>query len=53
MGDHARFYPSSSDRRINCPPSLHLEEQFPDEVSVFAAEGTAGHELAEHLIKSI
>lgn len=28
-----------------------LEEQFPDEESPYAAEGTAGHKLAEHLIK--
>ncbi len=51
MGAHARFSPSSAERRLNCPPSLFLEEQFPDEVSIYAAEGSAGHELAEHLIK--
>jgi hypothetical protein len=28
-----------------------LEEQFTDEVSSYAAEGSAGHALAEHLIK--
>jgi hypothetical protein len=28
-----------------------LEEQFPDSTSSFAEEGTAGHALAEHLIK--
>jgi len=51
MGTHARFSPSSASRRIHCPPSLILEEQFNDEESIFAAEGSAGHELAEHLIK--
>lgn len=48
---HARFSPSAADRRIHCPPSLHLEEQFEDGESVYAAEGTAGHALAEHLIR--
>ena len=28
-----------------------LEEQFQDEESAYAAEGTAGHAMAEHLIK--
>lgn len=51
MEKHARFSPSSAHRRLNCPPSLILEEQFQDEKSKFAAEGSAGHELAEHLIK--
>lgn len=51
MGGHARFSPSSAYRRLNCPPSLVLEEQFEDEESHYAAEGSAGHALAEHLIK--
>ena len=50
MGAHARFSPSSGKRYLNCPPSLLLEEQFPDEQSPFAAEGSAGHAMAEHLI---
>lgn len=48
---HARFSPSASKRHLTCTPSLLLEEQFPDTVSEFAEEGTAGHALAEHLIK--
>lgn len=48
---HARFSPSAANRRIHCPPSLLLEEQFEDGESVYAAEGTAGHALAEHLIR--
>lgn len=51
MGGHARFSPSSANRRLNCPPSLVLEEQFVEEESQYAAEGSAGHALAEHLIK--
>lgn len=51
MGAHARFSPSSGKRYLSCPPSLRLEEQFADEQSPYAAEGTAGHEMAEYLIK--
>lgn len=51
MGAHARFSPSAAYRRLNCPPSLVLEEQFQDEESAYAAEGSAGHALAEYLIK--
>lgn len=51
MREHARFSPSAANRRLNCPPSLVLEEQFTDEESQYAAEGSAGHKLAEHLIK--
>ena len=48
---HARFSPSAAHRRINCPPSLALEEQFEEGDSPYAAEGTAGHALAEHLLR--
>lgn len=48
---HARFSPSAANRLINCPPSLLLGEQFAEDESQYAAEGTAGHALAEHLIK--
>lgn len=51
MGAHARFSPSAANRIIHCPPSLVLGEAFEDEESPYAAEGTAGHALAEHLIK--
>ena len=50
MGGHARFSPSSGKRRLECSPSLLLEEQFPDEESPFVAEGSAGHAMAEYLI---
>lgn len=51
MGKHARFSPSKGKQYLSCTASLALEEQFADEKSPYAAEGTAGHELAEHLIK--
>ena len=51
MGAHSVFPPSSAKRYLNCPPALKLEQQFEDEQSPYAAEGSAGHALAEHLIK--
>lgn len=51
MGAHARFSPSAANRILHCPPSLVLAEQFEDEESQYAQEGSAGHALAEHLIK--
>ena len=51
MGAHARCSPSALNRILNCTPSLVLSEQFEDEESKYAAEGSAGHELAEHKIK--
>ena len=51
MGAHARNSPSALHRTLNCTPSLVLGEQFADEESSYAAEGSAGHALAEHLIK--
>lgn len=43
MRAHSKFPPSAALRSLNCPPSLLLGEQFEDEESVYAAEGTAGH----------
>ena len=51
MDAHARFSPSAANRLIHCPPSLVLGEVFQDEESPYATEGSAGHALAEHLIK--
>lgn len=36
---------------MNCPPSAQLEQQFPNETSPYAEEGTAAHDLAEHKLK--
>ena len=36
---------------MNCTPSALLEKQFADEESIYAAEGTAAHALAEHKLK--
>lgn len=52
MGKHALLSASSSHRWLHCPPSARLEEQFENTTSVFAAEGTAAHELSEHKLRS-
>ena len=51
MAAHSVYPPSSAKRYMNCPPALKLEQQFEDEQSPYAEEGSAGHALAEHLIK--
>ena len=50
---HARLGGSKAKRWINCPGSVKLSEQFPDDgPSKYAAEGTAAHELAEACLRS-
>lgn len=44
---HALLSASASHRWLACPPSVRLEEQFPDSTSDFAREGTLAHEIAE------
>jgi len=44
---HAILSASGAHRWIECPPSARLEQQFPDEQSVYAEEGAIAHELAE------
>lgn len=48
---HALLSASGSARWINCTPSPLLEEQYPDNDSEAAAEGTAAHELAEYKLR--
>jgi hypothetical protein len=47
---HAKLSASGSKKWLTCTPSATLEEQFPDERSEFAAEGTFMHELFELLL---
>ena len=47
---HARLSPSSSERWLNCPPSVILGADIPDETSEYAAEGTAAHTLCEYKV---
>ena len=48
---HALLSASSSKRWINCPPSVRLEEGFPNESSVYAKEGTFAHSLCEFKVR--
>lgn len=47
MSSHSLNSPSSFSRRIGCPGSANAERGLPNKSSVFAAEGTAAHELGE------
>ena len=49
---HARLAPSSSPIWINCPPSTSLSEQYKDEGSIYAEEGTQAHSLCEYTLKT-
>lgn len=47
---HARFSPSGAHRWVNCTGSLALEQDFPDDSSDFADEGTGAHTLASMVL---
>lgn len=49
---HAKLSASGSKKWLTCTPSASLEDQFPDEQSAFAAEGTFAHEVFEHLVNA-
>ena len=49
---HARLAPSASHRWMACPGSIRMEVGFPDSSGVFAAEGTAAHELCAMCLTS-
>lgn len=53
MSSHAYLSPSSSERWINCPPSMKLSEEFQEEASSYAKEGTEAHALCEHKLKKL
>ena len=48
---HARLSAGGAHRWMACPPSVKLEEQFPDKGSAYAAEGTLAHTMAETIIR--
>lgn len=48
---HARLSASGASRWINCPPSVRMEEAFPDKGSSYAAEGTLAHSVAELFLR--
>lgn len=45
--NHALLSASGAYKWLNCPGSARLEDKFEDEPSVYAAEGTLAHEMAE------
>ena len=48
---HALLSPSSSERWINCPPSVRMSEKFEDKPTEYAMEGTAAHSLCEYKLR--
>lgn len=44
---HALLGASSAARWLHCPPSVRLTEKIEDQASVYAAEGSLAHEIAE------
>lgn len=48
---HAKLSASGAKRWISCPPSANLEQQFPDQTSEYAEEGTFAHSLAELMLR--
>lgn len=48
---HAPLSASSSKQWLHCPPSVRLQEGFPNESSVYAAEGTFAHEVCEYKVR--
>ena len=47
---HSKYSPSSAHRYIACPGAVVLEQDYPDETSPYAEEGTLAHELAERIL---
>lgn len=48
---HAKLSASGSKKWLTCTPSAGLEDQFPDEQSAYAAEGTFAHEVFELMLQ--
>lgn len=49
---HAKLAPSAAKRWVSCPGSIRMSEGIPNVSSVFAAEGTAAHELCSHCLET-
>ena len=48
---HALLSASSSKQWLHCPPSVRLQENFPNESSIYAEEGTFAHEICEYKVR--
>lgn len=53
MAEHAILSASGAARWLACTPSAQLEQQFQDQQSDYAAEGSFAHNLAELLLSRI
>lgn len=49
---HCELGPSSAKRWRECPGSVQASRGLPDKSSIFADEGTAAHELANHCLEA-
>lgn len=47
---HSRFSASGAERWLACPASASISEGLPDKSSVYSLEGTAAHEVLEHML---
>ena len=50
---HAVLSASSSKQWLNCTPSARLREQFPEETSAAAEEGTLAHRFCELKLRKL
>ena len=48
---HAKLSASGSKKWLTCTRSASLEEQFPDDTSIYAEEGTFAHAVFEHVMQ--
>ena len=48
---HALLSASSSKQWLHCPPSARLQENFPNESSPYAEEGTFAHSVCEYKVR--
>ena len=48
---HALLSASSSKQWLHCPPSIRLQEGYPNESSTYAKEGTFAHSVCEYKIR--
>jgi hypothetical protein len=49
---HSHLGASSASRWLACPGSIRMQSGIPDQTSIFAAEGTSAHELAERCLRN-
>lgn len=50
---HATLSPSAASRWLACPPSVRLEQQFPNKSSSYADEGTLAHAVGECILREL